>query len=46
MSDPIQKPTKEALRAYLYARHKSAAPPPSPEQIRMELGWKMTQRER
>lgn len=45
MSD-IKKPTKQQLREYLYARHRSPEPPPAPERIRQELGWKMTQRER
>lgn len=35
------KPTKQQLREYLYARHRSPAPPPTPEQIRRELGWSM-----
>lgn len=42
----VQKPTKQQLREYLYARLRSPEPPPSPEQIRRELGWKMTQRSR
>lgn len=46
MSDPVQKPSKEALRAYLYARHQTKEPPPTPEEIRRQLGWSMTQRER
>jgi hypothetical protein len=42
----VQKPTKQQLREYLYARHKSPEPPPSPDQIRRELGWAMVQRPR
>lgn len=34
-----QKPSKERLRAYLYGRQKSEAPPPTPEEIRRQLGW-------
>lgn len=37
------KPTKQKLREYLYARQRSPEPPPTPEQIRRELGWRMTQ---
>lgn len=35
------KPSKEHLREYLAQRHKSQNPPPTPEQIRRELGWKL-----
>lgn len=38
-----QKPTKEAVRAYLTARAKTPAPVPSLEEIRRQLGWPMTQ---
>jgi hypothetical protein len=33
------KPLREALRAYLYERHKSKEPPPTAESIRRALGW-------
>lgn len=33
------KPLREVLRAYLYERHKSVAPPPTAEEIRRQLGW-------
>lgn len=41
MTTPTTKPSKEALRAYLYARHNQKAPPPTPEEIRTQLGWSM-----
>lgn len=33
------KPNKEQVRAWLKHRQSFAGPPPSPEQIRVELGW-------
>lgn len=36
-----QKPTKEAVRAYLQHRAKEKAPVPSVEEIRRQLGWPM-----
>jgi hypothetical protein len=33
------KPTKEQVRAYQQERQRATTPPPSPEQIRRELGW-------
>lgn len=36
-----QKPTKQQLRAYLYERQKSPTPPPSPDEIRRQLGWSL-----
>lgn len=41
MTTATTKPSKEALRAYLYARHTQKAPPLTPEQIRTELGWRL-----
>ena len=35
------KPDRQTLQAYLTQRHASASPPPTPEQIRRELGWAM-----
>jgi hypothetical protein len=40
------KPTKQQLREYLYARHRSPEPPPTPDRIREELGWRLVPRER
>jgi hypothetical protein len=36
------KPTKQQLRAYLYERQQSKEPPPSPEEVRRQLGWQLT----
>lgn len=33
-------PTKESVREYLERRTWSPEPPPTPEEIRRELGWK------
>ncbi len=32
-------PPKEAVRAHMQQRAAARTPPPSPEQIRRELGW-------
>ncbi len=37
----VSKPSKERLADYLAKRHRERLPPPTPEQIRRELGWKM-----
>jgi hypothetical protein len=34
-------PSKEQMQRYLTERHQSKEPPPTPEQIREQLGWKM-----
>lgn len=34
-------PSKEVVRRYLEDRRKAKAPPPTPEQVRRELGWWM-----
>lgn len=33
------KPTKEQIRAYTSQRARARTPPPSPEEIRRQLGW-------
>lgn len=37
---PLQ-PTKEAVRSYLAQRAQAKTPPPSPEEIRRQLGFPM-----
>ncbi len=32
-------PSKEAVRAYLERRTQDMQPPPTPEEIRRQLGW-------
>lgn len=32
-------PSKEAVREYLERRNHDVAPPPTPEEIRRQLGW-------
>lgn len=34
-------PTKEQVRAYMAAREAARRPPPSPEEIRRQLGWRL-----
>jgi hypothetical protein len=37
----IVQPPKQAVRAYLEQRKRAASPPPTPEEIRRQLGWGM-----
>jgi hypothetical protein len=42
MSSPLTShPPKHLVREYLERRAKEASPPPSPEEIRRQLGWGM-----
>lgn len=36
-------PSKEAVRKWMQERQKTPNPPPTPEQIRRELGWNLKQ---
>lgn len=36
------QPTKEQTRKWLQERSTAKTPPPSPEQIRKELGWELS----
>lgn len=38
---PANQPTKESVRAWLYGQIAAKVPPPTPQQIRHELGWGM-----
>ena len=38
---PIAHPTKEQVRAWMAEREAARRPPPSPEEIRRTLGWRM-----
>jgi hypothetical protein len=37
----VKHPSKQLVRAYLARRARDTAPPPSPEEIRRQLGWGM-----
>lgn len=41
MPHRITHPTKEQVRAYMAARESARRPPPSPEEIRRQLGWRL-----
>lgn len=41
MPHRITQPTKEQVRAYMARREAARRPPPSPEEIRRQLGWRM-----
>lgn len=36
-----QRPTKGQVRQYLAARQTARKPPPSPQEIRRQLGWQL-----
>lgn len=36
---PVQHPSREKLQEWLKQRHQAKEPPPSPEEIRRQLGW-------
>jgi hypothetical protein len=40
------KPDREVVRTWMQQRQASGSPPPSPEQVRIELGWKLVEAER
>jgi hypothetical protein len=35
----VTQPTKQQVQQYLQQRRESNSPPPSPEEIRRQLGW-------
>ena len=37
----IQQPPKQAVRDYLERRARANVPPPTPDEIRRQLGWGM-----
>ena len=37
----ITHPTKEQVRAYMAGRELARRPPPAPEEIRRQLGWRL-----
>ena len=38
----ITHPPKQVVRAYLERRSRDPKPPPTPEEIRRQLGWGLT----
>lgn len=40
------KPTNEQVRNWMRQRQADRSPPPSPEQIRRELGWGLVEAQR
>lgn len=40
------KPSNEQVRSWMRQRQAERTPPPSPEQIRRELGWQLVEAER
>jgi hypothetical protein len=41
MSTSISHPPKHLVREYLERRSKESKPPPTPEEVRRQLGWGM-----
>ena len=41
MPHRIVQPSKEQVRAYMHARGRARKPPPSPAEIRRQLGWRI-----
>jgi hypothetical protein len=41
MDRQVTHPTKEQVRAYMAARGHAHRPPPTPEDIRRQLGWRL-----
>jgi hypothetical protein len=41
MDRQVTQPTKEQVRAYMASRGRAHRPPPAPEDIRRQLGWKL-----
>lgn len=41
----VNQPTKEQVRAYMVSRGRTHRPPPAPEDIRRQLGWKLARAE-
>ena len=41
MPHRITHPSKEQVRAYMAAREAARRPPPAPEEIRRQLGWRL-----
>jgi hypothetical protein len=37
----VTQPTKEEVRAYMARRERARRPPPAPEDIRRQLGWRL-----
>lgn len=42
---PITRPTQEQLKQYLQDRRTQGGPPPTPAQVREQLGWALLQAE-
>jgi hypothetical protein len=37
----ITHPSKEQVRAYMIQRERACLPPPSPDEVRRQLGWRL-----
>lgn len=41
MATVVQQPSKQAVRQWMNDRREAHTPPPTPEEIKRELGWDM-----
>ncbi len=46
MTTPTIKPTKQQVRDYMGRLVREHLPPPTPEQVRQELGWNLIPKSR
>jgi hypothetical protein len=46
MDSRVTHPSKEQVRAYMMAREHARQPPPTPEEIRRQLGWRLAPADR
>jgi hypothetical protein len=42
----LKKPAKEQVRAFMQQRQKERSAPPTPEEIRRQLGWELIEAQR
>jgi hypothetical protein len=42
----VTHPTKQEVRDFMASRRQELGPPPSPEMIREQLGWRLVEAER
>lgn len=46
MPQTSNRPTNEQVRSWMQQRQADRSPPPTPEEIRTQLGWRLVEAER
>lgn len=46
MPQTSNRPTNEQVRSWMQQRQADRSPPPTPEEIRRQLGWRLVEAER